>query len=107
MAAMTAIVEKADPITYTALCEREGGWWVITVPELESGNVTQARSLDEVPEMVADLVATMTGADPASVEIDVKAHARADTSKLGLVAGIVLAAAIIFRALRNSRVPVP
>lgn len=102
---MTAIVEKADPITYTALCEREGNWWVITVPELESGNVTQARSLDEVPEMVADLVATMTGANRAPIEVDVKAHARPDATKLGLVVGIVLAAAIIVRALKNARIP--
>lgn len=49
------------PVTYTALCRREGNWWVITVPELEYGSVTQARTLDEVPSTVADLVATMTG----------------------------------------------
>jgi hypothetical protein len=61
--------------TYTALCEREGEWWVVTVPELESGRVTQARSLDEIPATVADLVALMTGADPASVEVNVQAHA--------------------------------
>jgi hypothetical protein len=58
----------------TAVCEREGGWWVITLPELEAGGVTQARTLDEVPETFADLVATMTGADPASIEVNV--HAR-------------------------------
>jgi hypothetical protein len=61
--------------TYTALCEREGDWWVVTVPELESGRVTQARSLDEIPATVADLVALMTGADPANVEVNVQAHA--------------------------------
>jgi hypothetical protein len=61
--------------TYTALCEREGDWWVITVPELESGRVTQARTLDEVPATVADLVAVMTGTDPATVDVDVNAHA--------------------------------
>lgn len=60
--------------TYTALCEREGDWWVVTVPELESGRVTQARSLDEIPATVADLVALMTGADPANVEVNVQAH---------------------------------
>ncbi len=102
---MTTAVEKADPITYTALCEREGDWWVITVPELASGNVTQARSLDEVPETVADLVATMTGADPATIEVDVKAHADAGTNKLGLAAGLLLAAAVLWRALRNSHIP--
>jgi hypothetical protein len=61
--------------TYTAVCEREGDWWVITVPELESGRVTQARSLDEIPATVADLVAVMTGADPADVEVNVQGHA--------------------------------
>ena len=61
--------------TYTAVCEREGDWWVITVPELDSGAVTQARSLDDVPATVTDLVALMTDADPASVEVDIKVHA--------------------------------
>jgi predicted RNase H-like HicB family nuclease len=61
--------------TYTALCERDGDWWVITVPELGSGNVTQARTLDEVPATVADLVALMTEADPASVEVDMRVRA--------------------------------
>lgn len=61
--------------TYTAICEREGDWWVVTVPELDSGRVTQARSLDDVPGTVADLVALMTGTDPADVEVTVSAHA--------------------------------
>ena len=60
--------------TYTALCEREGDWWVVTVPELESGRVTQARSLDEIHATVADLVALMTGTDPANVEVNVQAQ---------------------------------
>jgi hypothetical protein len=60
---------------YTAICEREDGWWVVTVPELESGRVTQARTLDEVPETVADLVSTMTGADPATVQVNLEAQA--------------------------------
>lgn len=86
-------ITKANSSTYTALCEREGGWWVITVPELESGRVTQARTLDQVPGVVADLVATMTGADRASVEVDVRAHAGPDLAKLGGLAAILVAAA--------------
>jgi hypothetical protein len=70
---MTVLAGRADSVVYTAVCEREGDWWVITVPELEAGGVTQARALDEVPGIVADLVATMTGADPANVEVDVHA----------------------------------
>jgi hypothetical protein len=57
------------PVTYTALCERAGAWWEITVPELPSGRVTQARNLSEVDATVKDLVALMTGADPASIEV--------------------------------------
>lgn len=94
--------EKADTMTYTAVCQREGRWWVVTVPELESGRVTQVRSLDEVAAAVADLVATMTGADPARVEVDVKAHARADTATLSLIAAAAVAAAVLWRALRHA-----
>ena len=46
--------------TYTAVCEREGDWWVVTVPELESGGVTQARTLDEVPATVAETELPLT-----------------------------------------------
>jgi len=43
------------------------------VPELDE--VTQAHTLDEVPETVADLVATMTGADPTTVQVKVEVEA--------------------------------
>ena len=66
-------MNEARPVTYTAVCERVGRWWEITVPELDE--VTQARTLDEVPETVADLVATMTGADPTTVQVKVEAEA--------------------------------
>jgi hypothetical protein len=71
--------------TYTAVCEREGDWWVVTVPELDYGRVTQTRSLDEIPATVADLVALMTGTDPASIEVNVQAHIGPglSTAKLG------------------------
>jgi len=93
--------ERAGSVTYTAVCHREGAWWVITVPELETGRVTQARSLDEVPATVADLVATMTGADLSAIEVDVKAHAGIDTTRLGLAAAAAVAAAVHWRAIRN------
>lgn len=56
-------------MTYTAVCERVGDWWEITVPELPAGRVTQARHLSEVDDTVRDLVAVMTGVDPASIEV--------------------------------------
>jgi hypothetical protein len=73
----------ATSATYTAICAREGRWWIVNVPELASGGVTQARSLDEVPAVVADLVATMTGADRASVEVEMQVHAGPETTKRG------------------------
>jgi hypothetical protein len=98
----TAAEKAADPTTYTALCRREGKWWVITVPELEYGSVTQARTLDEVPVTVADLVATMTGADRNTIEVDVKAHARADAAVPGIFGGMALAVGIIWRSIRRT-----
>jgi hypothetical protein len=72
---MTALAGRTDSMAYTAICEREGDWWVITVPELEAGGVTQARSLDDVRPTVADLVATMTGVNVADVEVEVHLQA--------------------------------
>lgn len=102
---MTALAGGTDSVVYTAVCVREGDWWVVTVPELEAGGVTQARTLEEVPGIVADLVATMTGADPANVEVDVRAHAGPgiDPARLGRPAlaagGIAFAQRIIKRVL--------
>jgi hypothetical protein len=79
-------VSQHDPessTTYTALCEREGRWWVVSVPELPSGRVTQARTLDQVPAVVADLVATMTGTDRAAVEVNMRVHAGPELDKRG------------------------
>jgi hypothetical protein len=101
----------ASVTTYTAVCEREGDWWVITVPELDSGGVTQARTLDEVPATVADLVALMTDADPATIEVDMRVHA-APGSDPGTIARLALAgvgavAAAARRVIRSvARVPV-
>ena len=96
----------APVTTYTAVCEREGDWWVITVPELEAGGVTQARTLDEVPATVADLVALMTDADPGSVEVDMKVHAGPglDLGKIALhaVATVGTAAAVAWRMIRSA-----
>lgn len=57
----------------TAICERSGDWWAIAVPEVEGG-FTQAKRLDQVPAMVADLVnlATGTPADQVHVTIDAR-----------------------------------
>ena len=96
--------------TYTAVCEREGDWWVVTVPELQAGGVTQARTLDEVPGTVADLVALMTDADPASIKVKVEANTGPglDLSKVALLGASAIGAAValIWRMVRAAgRVP--
>ena len=97
--------------TYTAVCEREGDWWVITVPELDSGGVTQARTLDEVPATVADLVALMTDADPATVEVNMTVHSGPgiNLGRIALCAAAALGAVAVvaWRLIRTTaRVPV-
>lgn len=41
---------------YTARCERDGDWWIVTVPELD-GVFTHAKRLDRVEALAADAIA--------------------------------------------------
>lgn len=59
----------------TAQVVRSGDWWAIEVPEFP-GVFTQVKRLDQAAVMVADAVATMTGADPSEVEVSVRASLR-------------------------------
>ncbi|HEX9353644.1 MAG TPA: hypothetical protein VF933_07485 [Streptosporangiaceae bacterium] len=74
---MTA-ASSSVPVTYTAVCRRAGEWWEVTVPELDE--TTQARRLGDVPATVADLVALTTGADPASIRVEMEAQVAARRS---------------------------
>lgn len=56
---------------YSAICDREDNWWVITVPELDSGGVTKAKRLDQVTETVRSLVHLMTGEWPDDIALQV------------------------------------
>src|SRR5260370_26175820 len=107
MASMAAEAGSNGCVAYEAVCLREGDWWVVTVPELEAGGVTQDRTLDEVPETVADLVATMTGVDPASVEVTVQAHAGPglDPGRLGRVPLALAGVALAWPANRDALAP--
>lgn len=60
-------------INVTAVCERSGDWWAVSVPEVE-GAFTQAKRLDQVPGMVADAVALLTAAPAAEVNVTLEAH---------------------------------
>ena len=93
-----ALAQRVAPVTYTAVCERAGKWWEITVPELSSGRVTQARELDDVDATVKDLVALMTGADPATVDVHIKVVDR-PRHHSGALAGLAAAADMVRRVL--------
>jgi hypothetical protein len=58
-------------VDVTAVCVRAGEWWAVTVPEV-AGGFTQARRLDQVPELVADLVQLATGTPAAAVRVAVR-----------------------------------
>lgn len=64
----------------TAKATRSGKWWAIQVPEVP-GAFSQAKRLDQVPEMAADAVAAMLGIAPASVEVRVDADLPADSKE--------------------------
>lgn len=54
---------------YTVEVEREGRWWMISVPEIDG--LTQARRIGEVEEMARSLIAVSTGTPVAEVSVRV------------------------------------
>lgn len=65
----------------TAICQRSGGWWAVTVPEV-AGAFTQARRLDQVPAMVADAVSLLTDVDASEVVVTVEPQLNSDAPAL-------------------------
>lgn len=63
----------------TAVATRAGSWWAVRVPQVE-GAFTQARRLDEVPDMVADAVALLTGSQVDNADVDVVVEMDPDTN---------------------------
>lgn len=55
----------------TANATRSDGWWAVDVPEIE-GLFTQARRLDQVPAMVQDAAALLTGRPETDFEVVVE-----------------------------------
>lgn len=53
---------------YTAHVTREDDWWIIRVPEL--GQTTQARSVDDVPLMARECIASLLEVDTDDVAVD-------------------------------------
>ncbi len=65
-----AVTTKAVDRTYRALVERQPGWWIISVPELDL--VTQARRIRDIRQMATGLVAAWLGVDPAEVRVEIE-----------------------------------
>lgn len=57
--------------TYTAMAERDNGWWAIRVAELP-GVFSQARRLDRVEAMARDAIATLLDTPPDSFDVAVR-----------------------------------
>lgn len=55
---------------YTATAERDGGWWAITVRELD-GVFSQARRLDRVEYMARDAISLLLEVSPDSFDVEV------------------------------------
>ena len=55
---------------YTAVAERDGAWWAITVPEVD-GVFSQARRLDRVESMARDAISLMLEIPLESFDVDV------------------------------------
>ena len=55
--------------TYKIQVERDGRWWMITVPEIDQ--VTQARRVSEVEEMARSLIAISTDTPLSEVSVEV------------------------------------
>ena len=55
--------------TYDVNVERDGKFWLITIPELDGA--TQGRTLQEVPEMAKDYISLVTEEPEDSFELNV------------------------------------
>lgn len=52
------VARMSEHPTYTAVCERSGSWWAVSVPELR-GVHTQARRLDQAETMAREAIALL------------------------------------------------
>ena len=55
---------------YRATVEREPGWWIISIPELDL--VTQARRVRDIRHMATDLVAAWLDKDLNDVRVEIE-----------------------------------
>ncbi len=63
------MTNKCEKI-YRATVEREPGWWIISIPELDL--VTQARRVRDIRHMATDLVAAWLDKDLNDVRVEIE-----------------------------------
>lgn len=63
------MVDEVRP-KYTAVAQRDGSWWAISVPEVD-GIFSQARRLDRVEYMARDAISLMLEVPPDSFDVEV------------------------------------
>lgn len=59
----------SEPV-YEVRAERDGAWWVLTVPEVP-GAFSQARRLDQAPEMITDAISLVLGVPETAFTVTV------------------------------------
>lgn len=64
--------QKQFTQTYDVDVRRDGRWWLVYVPALDTAG--QARHLREVEEVAREVIGLYLDVDPGSFDIDVKAH---------------------------------
>lgn len=65
------MTKKSTPKkTYAVVAEREPGWWIVHVPELNI--TTQARKLSEIEPHAVEAIAAWLDVDPAAVTVTVE-----------------------------------
>lgn len=102
----------ATPRVIDATATREGKWWIITIPELDT--VTQARTVSEIQEMADDLAAVWLDTDPETIDVHVsielpeqfrtaweEAQAKAVAARVDQVAAAALSRTVV-RGLREA-----
>lgn len=56
--------------TYDVTVERDGRWWMITVPQIDQ--VTQARRIDEIEEMARSLISISTDSPLDDITVNIR-----------------------------------
>ena len=69
-----------ETTTYTALCERAGRWWTISIPQIE-GLTAQVKSLDQAEMMARQSIARARGVPAEAIAVEILPEAPAPVAQ--------------------------